>query len=216
MTKISADIDLFGDLASDFQTLGPDVEPVLIEWYGQNYGKAVQHVTTQGLGSVTSGEGVDGESSFAQTNPRAATWAKARAGDLIVDIAASAKEETIAKLKSVLGEAYDNPNVTRQDVTDAISELWDTYPDWKADLISRTETAFAENGGTLAGYKDTGVEFVLVSDGTSDDICAAADGATWTTESADAHPLGHPQCSRSFSPLDSTEVNPDDVSEPDE
>ena len=157
-----------------------------------------------------------GESSFAQTNPRAATWAKARAGDLITDIAASAKEETIAKLKSVLGEAYDNPNITRQDVTDAISELWDAYPDWKADLISRTETAFAENGGTLAGYKDTGVEYVLVSDGTGDDICAAADGATWTVDAADANPLGHPNCSRSFSPLDSTEVNPDDVSEPDE
>jgi hypothetical protein len=137
---------------------------------------------------------VDGESSFAQTNPRAATWAKARAGDLITDIAASAKEETIAKLKSVLGEAYDNPNVTRQDVTDAISELWDAYPDWKADLISRTETAFAENGGTLAGYKDTGVEFVLVSDGTGDDICAAADGATWTVDAADANPLAHPNC----------------------
>jgi hypothetical protein len=216
MTKISADIDLFGDLASDFQTLGPDVEPVLIEWYGQNYGKAVQHVTTQGLGSVTSGEGVDGESSFAQTNPRAATWAKARAGDLIVDIAASAKEETIAKLKSVLGEAYDNPNVTRQDVTDAISELWDAYPDWKADLISRTETALAENGATAAAYKDTGVEFVLISDGTNDDACAAADGATWTVEDFEAHPIAHPNCSRAGSPLDSTEVNPDDVSEPDE
>ena len=216
MTKMAMDVQLFGDLESDFQSLGYDVEPVLLAWYGQNYSQAVQHVTSKGLGTTVSGDAVDGESSFAQASHRAAEWAKAHTGDLIVDISATAKEETIAKLRTVLGDAYDNPNATRADVNASISELWDAYPDWKADLISRTETAFAENGGTLDGYKDTGVEYVLVSDGTQDEICAAADGSTWTVDAATENPLGHPQCSRSFSPLDSTEVNPDDVSEPDE
>ena len=216
MTKVAADLELFGDLVSDFETLGPDVEDVLVEIFGPAYIAAVQHVTAQGIGSLSSVDAIDGRSSFAQNAPAAATWARARAGELIVDLAASAKEETIAKLQTLLGEAYDNPTVTRADVHAAIEDLWSDYPDWKADLITRTETAFAENGGTLAGYKDTGVEYVLVSDGTSDDICAAADGATWTVDAANSHPLGHPNCSRAFSPLDSAEVNPDDVSEPEE
>jgi hypothetical protein len=42
---------------------------------------------------------------------------------------------------------------------------------------------------------------VDVLDGDDDEPCASANGARWTVEEAEANPLGHPNCTRAFSPV---------------
>jgi SPP1 gp7 family putative phage head morphogenesis protein len=85
--------------------------------------------------------------------------------------------------------------------------LFDAYADIprRALVISRTETALAYNEGALANYKELGVTHVEVMDGGtggSCDECEAVNGQVWTVEEAAASPSAHPNCSRSFLPLD--------------
>ena len=71
----------------------------------------------------------------------------------------------------------------------------------RALTISRSETGTAYNLGSVAAYRVGGVTHVDVLDGEDDPICAAANGSRWTIEEAEANPLGHPNCVRSFSPV---------------
>lgn len=71
--------------------------------------------------------------------------------------------------------------------------------DWRARRIGRTEASIAYNRGQIQTARDAGVTKVEVMDGVMDDICAPVNGQTWTLEEAEADPLGHPNCSRSFS-----------------
>lgn len=71
----------------------------------------------------------------------------------------------------------------------------------RALTIARTETAIAYNTGTIAAYRQNGIEWVEVSDGDGDEECAAADGQMWTLEDALANPIAHPNCVRSFAPI---------------
>jgi hypothetical protein len=57
------------------------------------------------------------------------------------------------------------------------------------------------NVGAILSYREAGLEKVEVLDGDGDDICAEADGQIWTLEQAEANPLGHPGCTRSFAPI---------------
>lgn len=71
----------------------------------------------------------------------------------------------------------------------------------RARMIGRTETANAYNRGSLAGYQTHGVTHVDVLDGDEDEPCKSANGQRWTIAQAHANPLGHPNCTRAFSPV---------------
>jgi hypothetical protein len=67
--------------------------------------------------------------------------------------------------------------------------------------IARTESGTAYNQGAIAAYRAGGITHVDVLDGDDDEPCASANGARWTVEEAEANPLGHPNCTRAFSPV---------------
>lgn len=71
----------------------------------------------------------------------------------------------------------------------------------RALTIARTETGHAYNRGAVAAYRAGGITHVSVLDGDDDEICAAANGSRWTLDEAEANPLGHPNCTRAFSPI---------------
>ena len=71
----------------------------------------------------------------------------------------------------------------------------------RALLIARTETGTAYNLGSVAAYRAGGVKFVEVLDGDDDEPCATANGQRWTLEQAEANPIAHPNCTRSYIPV---------------
>ena len=72
---------------------------------------------------------------------------------------------------------------------------------YRAETIVKTEASMAYNKASLLAYGDGGIEQVEVSDGDEDAECAEADGSIWTLDEADANPLQHPRCRRSFAPI---------------
>ena len=58
------------------------------------------------------------------------------------------------------------------------------------------------NHGTVVASRQAGVTHVEVSDGDDDEACAHANGQVWTLEEALANPVAHPNCTRSFSPVE--------------
>ena len=74
--------------------------------------------------------------------------------------------------------------------------------DSRAEMIARTEAAYAAANGDIAGFRETGVEYVEISDGTDfDEECALADGQVWTLDEYEANDLEHPNCGRSASAI---------------
>lgn len=71
----------------------------------------------------------------------------------------------------------------------------------RALLVARTETGTATNMGSCLAYETAGVKEVEVLDGDGDDICAEANGQTWSLQEAMDNPLGHPGCTRAFAPI---------------
>lgn len=150
-------------------------------------------------------------SGFSLPNDAAAAWAREHAGALITGI----DETTRAEVAAIIAAAAADPTITADEVGREIGDLFAGYASWRADMIARTEVTLAAAGGAVAGFRDTGVEYVEISDGEEfDEECAAADGAIWTLDDYAANPIAHPNCSRSASALDSADINPDDVSSP--
>ena len=75
------------------------------------------------------------------------------------------------------------------------------FDEARAEMIARTETAYAYNDSAIGSYRDLGVEQVEVIDGDMDDVCAHANGATWSMDEARSNPIGHPNCTRDFIPV---------------
>jgi hypothetical protein len=67
--------------------------------------------------------------------------------------------------------------------------------------IARTESAVAYSGGAILAYREQGIEKVEVLDGDEDAECAEANGQVWTLDKAEENPIGHPNCTRAFSPV---------------
>ena len=75
------------------------------------------------------------------------------------------------------------------------------FTEERSEMVARTEKAIAENRGQTTTFRELGFTHVDVMDGDEDDDCAEANGAVWTLEEADADPIGHPNCTRTFSPV---------------
>lgn len=92
-------------------------------------------------------------------------------------------------------------------VLETMREDFDGYEAWRAERIARSESAIGFNHANALGWSTAGVEEVDILDGTEDDVCDEANGATWTLAEFMADPIGHPNCVRGASP-----VVPDDFS----
>jgi hypothetical protein len=168
------------------------------------------------------------DAGFSLPNEAAAAWARGHAGSQITGIDETTRAEVAAIIAAaeadptitadevgVIAAAEADPTITADEVGVQIGDLFSGYASWRADMIARTEVTLASAGGAVQGFRDTGVEYVEISDGEEfDEECAAADGAIWTLDDYAANPISHPNCSRSASALDSADVNPDDVSSP--
>lgn len=78
---------------------------------------------------------------------------------------------------------------------------------YRAAMIARTESAIVYNQSSLAGYRASGmVDEVRVFDGdgcgwSGHDHPDKADGSTRTLDEAQATPVSHPHCVRSWAPI---------------
>jgi SPP1 gp7 family putative phage head morphogenesis protein len=145
---------------------------------------------------------------------------------LATDYAKQRGAELVGKRILPDGTIIDNPNakwfieqstrdLLRGDVTRAVEEGWSTnklrdaleenyaFSKERADMIARTETAFADVRGNMIAYKESGVvsgkEWICSSEGCCEEICElnAAKGVIPLTEafpSGDMEPPGHPNC----------------------
>jgi hypothetical protein len=104
----------------------------------------------------------------------------------VIDELESAEGLSIRDLAETLADAAENSRA---------------FDQARALTIARTEVAIAYNHGSVLGYRQDGVESVLVSDGDGDGPCAEADGEVWTLDEALDNPLEHPNCERSFAPI---------------
>lgn len=143
-------------------------------------------------------------------------------------------------MKWVGGQLVPNPNpvyaiteTLRADVQSKVSqaltegwspqklqaELRQTFGDWRAQTIARTETGFAYGEGAADVYEASEVEYVEILDGTGClpdghqkgapkasgkvgviESSNEADGQIWTVAQYRAHKLGHPNCVRAAVP----------------
>ena len=78
---------------------------------------------------------------------------------------------------------------------------------YRSETIARTETKIAQNKSSIMSYRNNPViKGLLVFDGddcgwTTHDDPEKADGKQVTFDEADANPLAHPRCVRSFAPI---------------
>lgn len=111
-------------------------------------------------------------------------------------VAETTKDEIRALVSRQAAEGWSTEELAKQ-----IRAKGDIASRSRALTIARTESGHGYNLGAVASYRAGGVTHVDVLDGDDDAICAAANGARWTLEEAEQNPLGHPNCTRAFSPV---------------
>jgi hypothetical protein len=115
---------------------------------------------------------------------------------LIRNVAETTRDEVRALISRQADEGWSTDDLAR-----ALDDLAEIRSRWRAKMIARTETGAGYNLGAVAAYREGNVKYVDVLDGDDDEICANANGSRWTLEEAEANPLGHPNCTRAFSPV---------------
>lgn len=131
----------------------------------------------------------------------AAAFAAERSAWLVREVDGVTQARVRAVLEAVLGPTLSNPEVGPQDVAAALEAEFAEMSRYRAELIARTETAYAMAYGNAEAWRDGGVTHVEISDGDYDDACAEADGEIWTLEEYLANPLEHPNCTRAAYPV---------------
>lgn len=109
-------------------------------------------------------------------------------------------ETTKEEIRRLVGQQASE-GWTIEELARRIRELGETRSRTRATTIARTETGTAFNLGSVAAYRVGNVSQVEVLDGDDDEPCRSANGARWTLDEAEAAPLGHPNCTRAFSPV---------------
>ena len=134
----------------------------------------------------------------------AADYAEEHAADLVVDIEDATREGVRRTIERALRDG-----LSREELEDALTDSG-LFTETRAQLIARTEVAYARNGSQTDSWTALGVESVFVFDGTDcDEECAAADGSIWDIDFASDNLLEHPNCERAFSPAGNFEVPED-------
>ena len=162
--------------------------------------KLLAQISAYGFIAVTKADPI---ADFAVALDRASEWALPYAGTLITNI----DQTTHDTINELVTQTMANPDASLDDLASAIQANFEGMSDWRSELIARTETAYAAANGDIAGFRDTGVEYVEISDGTDfDQECADADGQVWSLDEYEADPLQHPQCGRSASAISTDEA----------
>lgn len=112
----------------------------------------------------------------------------------------SVAETTKEDIRRLVGQQAEN-GWSMEELARQIRAKGEVASRSRALTIARTETGTAYNQGAVAAYRAGGITHVTVLDGDDDEPCASANGATWTLDEAEKNPLGHPNCTRSFSPV---------------
>ncbi|WDL97808.1 phage portal protein [Alicyclobacillus sp. ALC3] len=143
-------------------------------------------------------------------NPLAIKYAEDRAAELVgkkrlpdgvlVDNGSWSIPETTRNMirEHVVAAVKDGQTIA--ELQQGIQEHY-AFSSARAETIARTETGTAYNRGGVGGWRAVGVMHVEVFDGDYDGACAAANGSIWTLAHAEADPLQHPRCVRSFAPI---------------
>lgn len=134
--------------------------------------------------------------SFDHVDENALAYAEDRGAELIRAIDDTTREGVRDLLAKAVEEGW-----SPQKFRGALEEAYE-FSRGRAQMIARTEVAVAQNHGLLSTSKAAGFGHVQVFDGDGDDECAEADGQVWTIEEAEAAPTQHPNCVRSFSPVE--------------
>ena len=127
-------------------------------------------------------------------NEKAIEWAQKNAAEKITDI----EQTTRSDIRDLVTEAMEN-GWSNDDLANKLEDSWAFSPE-RAEMIARTETAFADLKGNIELSKAAGVERVqwLASDGACDD-CEELNGedAPVDGEFKDGTPAdepAHPNC----------------------
>jgi hypothetical protein len=129
-------------------------------------------------------------------------YVRAKVGERITGINNTTRE----KVQKLVAEGIEQ-GMSPQDLGSALKESA-AFDAARADMIARTETAYAYNDSAIQSYLSLDVEQVQVIDGDKDAECAHADGATWSMDEALSNPISHPNCTRDFIPVVKAVVEP--------
>lgn len=146
----------------DWSKLEAQLRPSLEAVYADGASEAAAQIQAMG-GSVSA--------SFADDmRDAAADWASTKAGSLITQISETTRAAIASDIEAAIADGLS---------TDELAELLaDSYSfsDARAEMIARTEVAFADVQGNMASYRDAGVErkeWITAGDGDVSDECSA-------------------------------------------
>ncbi len=132
-----------------------------------------------------------------QVDTAAVAWADKRGGELIKDLAGTTEKD----MQSLLSRAVDE-GISVDELSDAIEGLG-AFSDYRADLIARTELAFAHVQGNVEGWRAStevvGKRWILADTHDVPDECDEAADAGVVGLDDDfvdgiAYPPAHPNC----------------------
>lgn len=178
--KILAELDFDG-----WSTLAGDVDSVIEQILVDAGAQAMAQI------------GVSDEKITELVNERAVEYAKERAAELVTKISESTRGMLRADVAEAMQDGWSNDELAA-----AIEDNYGFSPD-RADMIARTETAYADVSGNLEAYRASGVvtgkKWITGAD--CCDLCDALDGTvvdldeTFETEDGGIDgPPYHPNC----------------------
>lgn len=133
--------------------------------------------------------GPDAQVDFAAAMSRAASWAAARAGELITNADANTRQGIAA----LVARTMDDPTATMDDLRTAIQTDFTNMSEYRAEMIARTETAEAAGRGDVAAFRETDTNYVEIDDGEDfDQACADANGQVWSVDYYEDNISEHP------------------------
>lgn len=100
--------------------------------------------------------------------------------------------ETTRQAVAAVIRAGISENLTASDIADRIEQL-PAFDEARAELVARTESAFAYNSAAITSYREYGVSQVQAIDGDGDPECAERNGHVFSIEDAadiEDHPNG--------------------------
>lgn len=135
-----------------------------------------------------------------QANERSVAWAQAREDSLITEV-----DATTTDIVNELTAAAIQDGLTTDEYADLLRDAFG-FSDARADMIARTETAFAETAGTIEGYAASGVVegFEWSCDPAACDECLELDGTV--RELGEEGPPLHPNCLCAIAPVLSVDI----------
>jgi hypothetical protein len=176
-----------------------EVDPDALDWAAERselrtiLGRWYETLGTEALAGVAEQLGLD----IGELEVRDLGALRERLGRSVVGITETSRQELVDLVTRGIAEGQ-----SAEQLTGALRGVFDTWSDSRARTIALTESADAYNLSAIAGYASSGlVEAVEVFDGTGDEGCAEAAGATWTLEQAASNPTEHPNCQRAFAPI---------------